>query len=214
MSLGFKKIKPTKPELDALKRKLKFAQRGKHLLELKKQQIFYRLQNTLNKYLEQFKKTRNKIILSYEYLNKCYMQYGKRRIRIISEFNRISYEPIIKINFINELGIDVPIIDLKLYEKEKFPSYSFQDTPIIFDTLTELMKNSLNEIVNLAKIEYELFHLASLYKRIQRRIKALESKIIPQLSDNIRSIEEILEDLEQEEIIQIRKIKELNEKKE
>jgi len=207
ISSGFRRIRPTKPELDKLKKRRAFADKGKHLLDIKRQQIIFRLQNILEDFFKQRKVARDKLISSYSYLNKCYKQFGKRRIQLMSELNRIHYETNIEVKFYNQIGIDIPKINLEITEKEKLPSYSFQDTPIVFDLLIKSMENAITEIVKLAQLDYELFHLASSYQKIQRRINALDSIIIPELDENIKVIEEILEDLEREELIQIHEIK-------
>ncbi|MHA1730076.1 MAG: V-type ATP synthase subunit D [Promethearchaeota archaeon] len=212
MSSGFKRIRPTKPNLDKLKNRKKFAEKGDHLLEMKRIQILDRFKENFNLCLKQRNITREKIKQAYAKLNKAYMHYGKRRIKILAELNRIHYEPSISINFVSNMGIDTPKVKLDLFEKEKLPSYSFQDTPIDFDDTVDFIKELLNDIIKVAELDYVIFHLAFNYQKIQRRIKALEDLLIPHLSSDIKGIEEILEDLEREELIRMRKIKDNLEK--
>lgn len=214
MSSGFRKVKPTKPNLDNLRKKRKFTDRGKHLLELKREQILAQFKSYVKEFNQQRKLSREKIIESYERLNKAYMGYGKRRIKTLAEINRIHYEPRVSTNYVNYMGIDIPKIKVDIFEKEKLPSYSFQDTPVDFDDTVDLIKQSFNEIMKLAELDYVIFHFAFNYQKIQRRINALEDILIPRISQDIHVIEEILEDLEREEFIRMREIKDNLEEKE
>ena len=66
----------------------------------------------------------------------------------------------------------------------------------------------------MAEFDYIVYHFAFNYQKIQRRINALRDVIIPQLENEIDYIDEILEDLEREEFIRLKKIKKKLEKEE
>lgn len=212
--MSFRRTQATKPNLDKQKFRRNFAEKGDHLLEMKRAHILDRFKKYMGSFTEQRKITREKILKSYAKLNKSYMSFGKRRIKILASLNRIHYEPSIQVNYVNEMGIDLPRIKLNIEEKEKLPSYSFQDTPIDFDDTVDFIKETLGDIIKLAELDYIIFHFAFNYQKIKRRITALEELIIPKLEEEIKSIEEILEDLEREELIRMRKIKDILEKKE
>ncbi|MCP4761682.1 MAG: V-type ATP synthase subunit D [archaeon] len=207
MSSGFRRIRPTKPNLDKLIKRRNFADRGAHLLDLKREQIQAQFSKSMDKFLIQRQIAREKIIKGYEMLNKSFMQYGKRRIKLLSELNQIHYEPSVEIGYKNYMGIDIPKISLNILEKEKLPSYSFQDTPLNFDDTIESIKDLLENLIKLAELDSLIFHFAYNYHIIQKRINSLESLVVPKLDDDIHSIKEILEDLEREEFIRMRGIK-------
>ena len=215
MSSGFRKVKPTKSNLDKLKNRRLFVDRGSHMLELKREQVLNRLKKDMKHFFEEKQNVNEIIYDAYEKLNESYMNYGKRRIKLLSQFNRLQYEPEVKIDYVNEMGIDVPVIDLKILEKETLPPYSFQDTPVVFDEMVSIIKKSLDRIIKLAKLDYIIFHGAFSYQITKRRISALEDHIIPQLDQDIHQISEILEDLEREEYIRMKFIKDkIHQKKE
>lgn len=193
--------------MDKLKQKRIFADRGSHLLDLKRQQILMRFQAEMKNFLEQRTITRNKILEAYRLLDTSYMFYGKSRIRFQSEFNRIHYEPDVQITNLNYIGVDTVKIKLDILEKQKFPSYSFQDTPVEFDNLINKIKDSMEEIIKLAELDYLAFHFAFSYRKIKRRINALDNIIIPRLNSEIHDLEEVLEDIERDELIQLKQIK-------
>lgn len=207
MSLGFRKVRPTRPNLQRLEERKKFTDRGKRLLEIKRQQFLEHLKENMKFYFAQRKITREKVEKAYNKLLQSYMHYGKRRIQTLAEINKIHFEPIVDITFKQYLGINTPTIKLDLLEKEQLPSYSFQDTPISFDDTIDQVKDLLKEIMVLAEYDYIVYHFAFNYQKIQRRINALEDIIIPRLEYEIHYISEILDDLEREEFIRLRKIK-------
>lgn len=207
MSGGFRKIKPTKPNLDKLKKRREFASRGKRLLNLKREQILNEFRKYMKQFLEVRTRTRQKILSCYKLLNKSYMKYGKRRIKLLADMSKIHFEPSISINYVNYMGINLPEIDFDLLEKEKLPSYSFQDTPIEFDSMINTLKDAIQDIIKLARLNYIIFHFASSYRTIKRRINALDSILIPKLDEKIHDLDEILQDMEREEFVQMREIK-------
>ena len=213
-SRGFGKVKPTKPELDGLKNKRKLANRGKHLLELKREQLLTRIKQNMKKYIKLRKDARTKMLDAYSRLNHTYMKYGKRRIKLLAEINKIHYKTQVQIKHFNYMGIDIPKIELIIEEKEKYPSYSFQDTPIEFDDHLIFAKDVLNTYIKLAELDSVMFHFAFSYQKIQRRITGLEDIFIPRLEHDIKMIEDILEDLEREESIRMKEIKKNLESKE
>ncbi len=214
MSLGFKKVRPTRPNLQKLEERKEFSDRGKRLLEIKRQQFLEHLKENLKFYYAQRKKVRENVKKAYQKLLQSYMHYGKRRIQTLAQINRIHFEPIVDITFKQYLGINTPTIKLDLLEKEQLPSYSFQDTPISFDDTIDQVKELLKELIVLAEYDYIVYHFAFNYQKIQRRINALDDIIIPRIEGDIDYIQEILDDLEREEFIRLKKIKNKLEKEE
>lgn len=207
MSTGFRRIRPTKPNLDRLVKRRSFADRGAHLLNIKREQILSQFNDYMKLFTEHRSESREKVQSAYQKLNKSFMQYGKRRIKLLAELEQIHYEPYIDVDYVNYMGIDIPKIKLDILEKEKYPSYSFQDTPVDFDDTVDFIKETLESLIKLAELDYIIFHFAFNYHTIQKRINSLESLVVPKLDDSIFSIRETLEDLEREEFIRMKEIK-------
>ncbi len=206
--MSFSNIKPTKPELDNLKKRKEFLIKGKSLLEIKKEQLLAKVWDIYRKYHEKREIIKENLQRSYQYLNNSYQKVGKIKIEMLSQFNRIHFQTYVDLDYMNDMGIVVPKIKPIIHET-KFPAYSFIDTPIDMDRLSMLMKKLFDELIELAEIDAMLFHFAFYYKKISRRITGMETVVIPKLEIIIKAIEEILEDLNQEEFVKIRKIKNL-----
>lgn len=147
----------------------------------------------------------------FKTLQKCYEIFGKEKITILAEINKNTMKSEVEVKFVNNLGIDVPKIKFN-YKDDVLPAYSFSDTPLHLDYLTNHLKDTLNHIIKLAELNHILFDFALNYKKIQRRINALDEFILPRLKQDIIRISEILEDMEQEEFVQLKKIKEILDK--
>jgi V/A-type H+-transporting ATPase subunit D len=201
-------VKATQPELTRLKNRHRFLEKGYNLLELKRQQLFEAMKNTSLQFFQARRALIETINADFNLFKRNFQLLGKEKIQILALLNRIHFEIGVDIKFINKYGVDVPDIKLE-FKEEALPVYSFSDTPLHFDTLLLQFKETLKKIIKLAELDNVLYHFALNYQKIQRRIKALEDMILPRLSRDIHDVEEILEDLEQEEFIQIKNIKEL-----
>ncbi len=211
--MSFLNVKATKPELDRLKKRKIFSKRGEDLLEIKQDQINSSLKSILDKYFILRNKMRDQIMDNFKLLEHTYDTIGQRKVARISRLHEKILNPAIQLNLLREMGIDVPKISLKLSES-KLPCYSLSDTNLSLDILIKNLNDTLKMLIQLAEMDSILYKLAEDKKKIQRRIDALGDIIIPQLNQNIKIIEEILDDEEREEFIRLKKIKEFLERDE
>ncbi|UYP47857.1 V-type ATP synthase subunit D [Candidatus Lokiarchaeum ossiferum] len=205
--MSFQNVKPTKPELDRLKKKRQFSVRGENLLEIKREQLLNSLKTILDKNFSIRSEMRSEILKDMDLLEKTYETIGKRKVDRISRLNEVTLKTSVEINYIHEMGIDVPKLELHFQDKP-LPSYSYGDTTLHLDILLKRLKTTLGRLIEIAEVDSMMYRLAEDNKKIQRRIDALDDIIIPQLDGNIHTIEEILNDEEREEFIRMKKIKE------
>ncbi len=205
--MSFQNVKPTKPELTRLKKKRIFSLRGEKLLEIKREQLLNSLKTILDESFTLRSSMRSELLNDYALLEQTYETIGKRKVDRISRLNEITLETSVDINYVHEMGVDVPKIELKLSDRS-LPSYSYGDTSIHLDILIQRLKKTVETLVTLAEIDSMMYRVADDNKKIQRRIDALDDIIIPQLEGDIHAIEEILNDEEREEFIRMKKIKE------
>ncbi|WP_457557647.1 V-type ATP synthase subunit D [Candidatus Harpocratesius sp.] len=205
--MSFQKVKPTKPELSRLKKKRNFSQRGESLLEIKREQLHNLLQNTSSSFFSVRNQMRETILANMELLKETYQFIGKEKVERISLYNLSKLDPKIEITYIHRGGIDLPEIKLK-ETHEYLPSYSFYDTALHIDILIKNLHESLENLVKLGELDKRMYRISENYKKINRRIDALEDLVIPKLNNDIRVIEDILSDGEREEFIRLKKIKE------
>ncbi|MGV9171088.1 MAG: V-type ATP synthase subunit D [Promethearchaeia archaeon] len=201
-------MKPTKTNLIELEKKLDFAQRGKKFLKFKRQFIMNLIEETWPEYQSRRKSFLNyyrKILLK---LNKVYEKMGKRALNLISKFSSIHYNPKIDINYSKEKGIIIPKIDFKWKEKN-LPPYSFDTTTIHLDILIDMLKKFMLQIIAFAESE-NIMHKAGFdYEKVNRRINGLKNVILPDLELDIKKIKGILEEVERENFVRLKKTKDL-----
>ena len=205
--MSFQNVKPTKPELNRVKKKKKFSVRGANLLEIKREQLLNLLRKYMNQYFELKTKMRNQLLEDIDLFEKTYETIGKAKISRIARLNEEMLNPEIKITYYHDMGVDIPKIELKLPEYQ-LPTYSYSDTNLYIDILISRLREIIFIIIKLGEMDSLLYHVAEENKKVQRRIDALDEIIIPRLESIIRSIEEILGDEEREEFIRMKKIKE------
>ena len=192
-----------------LQKKLNFAVRGKNFLEYKREQIIF----LIRKYWKDYKKTRQDFLKQYREvlvkLNQSYKEMGKRGINLISNVSKIQFKPSINVKYLKEYGNLVPKIDFQLIRKEKLPAYSFENTSHYLDELMNLLKNFFEVVIQLAEKEGLMLNYSFNFKKVNRRINGLKNIIIPNYQSDIKKIKEILEEVERENFVRLKKTKDL-----
>ncbi len=212
MMHGFQRLKPTKSNLIILKKRVKFAEKGRELLEIKREQLIYQIKDIWVKYKILREQFTDMMRDAYSTLNDTYMDMGKKKVRTIQNFSKIHFQPKITTNFFNLMGIIVPKISSDLGELEKLPSYSFSDTSHHLDTLLDKLKDIFEKLISLAELESVLLNYSKNFQKLHRRINSLDKIIIPDIQNNIKKISDILEENERENLIRLKKIKEIIER--
>jgi V/A-type H+-transporting ATPase subunit D len=192
-----------------LQKRLSFAVKGQNFLEFRREQLIFQIKNLWKDYNIQrkelvtlFKETLNLLILTYE-------EMGKNGFNLISKLSRIQYKPMIQIQTVKKMGIVVSQVYYELFQEEKLPAYSFENTSHYLDDLLIKLKNFFYKIIEFSKIEDLLLKVAINFKKINRRINGLKNIITPRLKDNIKQIKEILEEIERENYVRLKKTKDL-----
>jgi V/A-type H+-transporting ATPase subunit D len=207
--ISFKKLQPTKTNLINLTKKLNFVTKGESFLEYKQEQLIQQIKRfwpVYKKSQKQFFKLYSEALLK---LNESYKEMGKNNIILINKISKIQFKPIIEIKFKKKIGILLPSIDYSLNQEQKLPPYSFENTSHHLDELIIILKNFFEIMLRYAENEEILLKLLFNFKKISRRINGLKNVIKPQLDSDIKIIKEILEELERENFVRLKKTKSL-----
>ena len=178
--MSFQKVKPTKPELDLLKKKLNFTVRGKDLLKLKREQLISRLKVVSKNYFILRRQMKSLFMENAKLRDFAYQSIGKRTLNRISHLHTATYNPSVEILYKHELGLDVPELTLRLPEMT-LPSYSFSKTSLYVDILMKKLRGMIEVLVKLAEVDKTMYQLSHDFKKVQRRIDALDDILIPKL---------------------------------
>jgi len=192
-----------------LKKKLIFAIKGENFLEYKREQLVVQIK----KFWSDYKLYKNKFIDLYQKtlykLYQTYKEMGKIQVNLISEISKIQHNPVINIKYKKSYGIIVPEIKYKLIQEGRLPAYSFENTSHNCDDLIIILKELFEIMIHFVEREDLMLKVALNYKKINRRINGLKKKIIPDLQLDIKQIYGILEEIERESFVRLKKTKDL-----
>ena len=146
---------------------------------------------------------------SLKILNLTYEEMGKNEFYLISNLSRIQYTPTIEILYKKKAGIIIPEIKYELIQEEKLPAYTFENTSHYLDDLIITLKKFFKRIIQFSEIEDSILKHAINFAKINRRINGLKNMIIPKLKSDIKQIKEILEEIDRESYIRLKKTKDL-----
>ena len=212
--ISFREIKPTKTNLITLQKKLIFAKKGEKFLEFKREQLIDLIKENWSAYQKKMQELMELYKKSLVYMNEAYKEMGKRDFILISNLSKIQYKPSINIKYAKNIGITVHDIDYDLNRTGKLPAYSFENTSHFLDELMPQLEQFFRCIIDFAELEDFFFLLALNFKKVNRRINGLKNIVIPSLSLDIKEIKGILEELDRENFVRLKKTKDLIKKKE
>lgn len=196
-----------------LQKKLKFAIRGEKFLELKREQLI----NQIKYHWDEYKKIRDSFYQLYREslikLHQSYKEMGKRDLVLISKMSSIQYKPVVNIRQVKKLGMIISEINFNLDMNNKLPAYSFENSSHFLDMLILKGREFFDALIKFAEQEDILISYASNFKRIDRRINGLKNNIIPSFTLDIKIIREMIEEIDRESFVRLKKTKDLIQKK-
>ncbi len=192
-----------------MQKRLSFAVKGENFLEFRREQLIFQINHLWNDYITSRKEFLTVLRKSLRYLNQTYEEMGKNGLNLISKLSRIQYKPRINIQNIKKMGIIVSQVEYEIFEEEKLPAYTFENTSHYIEDLINTLKELLECIRKFSEIEDLILKVSINFKRINRRINGLKNVIIPKLKLDIKQIKEILEEIERENYVRLKKTKDL-----
>jgi V/A-type H+-transporting ATPase subunit D len=198
-----KRVVPTKGNLIRLKEQLRLAEGGYSLLE-KKRNI---LMKELLSIVQDARDLQEKILKVFERAYKSLqlanldlgMEYMDEVSRAVPEYNGLT------IRMRSVMGVEVPEV-----LASDFPSeipYSIYRSNSALDKAYLSFVEVLKLITKAVWVENTAYRIAHEVKKTKKRVNALENIVIPQLKSNIKYIQDVLEELEREELVKVKKAK-------
>lgn len=134
---------------------------------------------------------------------------GKNEVNLISTLSTIQFKPRINVQTKKKMGIVISQVDYELFQEEKLPAYTFENTSHYLDDLIVHLKKLFRTVIDFSELEDLLLKVSLSFKKINRRINGLKNIIIPRLESNIKQIKDILEEIERENYVRLKKTKDL-----
>lgn len=198
------KLSPTKANLIYLKNQLKLAEEGHDLLERKRNVIMRELVGMI-KDAQKLQEEINRVFeKAYESLRYACLDLGMEVIEEIGlsvpEYENLS------VRMRSVMGVEVPeIVEVEL--PEQIP-YGIHRTNSALDRAYVSFREVLSLIIKVALLENAVYRLAYEAKKVRKRVSALENVVIPDIKENLKRIQETLEEWSKEDFVRLKLIKE------
>lgn len=203
------KIKPTRMELLKIKKRLAFATKGHKLLKDKHDALimdFFNQVSNLRKLRVQVSKDLSEV---YSMLGQARAFQGADDVASLSLSLAGGLEYNLKKKSLKGAKI-VEITDVKT--SDKWFSYFRGSLP--FTQAVVKARSLADKFFKMVELQVAIRNLADEIKKVKRRVNSLEYIIIPDLETNCDRISERLEELQRENFIRLKKVKEYMEKQE
>ena len=200
-------INPTRMELLKLKQREKLAVKGYNLLKEKRNALIMEFFNILERVRGARERVEEKLKEAFEDLTEAQIMMGDMAVNkaamAVKEFIKVD------IDSRNIMGVVVPVIEMESTERSMVErGYGLVDTSVKLDEAAKKFEESVSLIVELGEIEKSVRLLAGEIESTKRRVNALEHIIIPRLQNTVSYIEMRLEEMERENFVRLKMIKE------
>jgi V/A-type H+-transporting ATPase subunit D len=198
--------RPTRMELIALRRRRRIAEKGRDLLEEKRDALIMELFNFIGEVAPLRSRVFDALKKAYSTYTDAEMLMGVGKLRELSETIPDRFE--IEVGSRSIIGVQIP--SFQLLEKPPpggLPPYGFLETTSKLDESTLSLVEALKNIVKLAEIEATLRRLSEAVITVRRRVNSLDYIMIPRIVNTIRFIEMHLEERSREDFFRLKRMK-------
>lgn len=196
-------IAPTKSNLIKAKSSLALSQSGFELLDKKRNVLIKEMMALVDKAKGIQDEIYSLISEAYQALQTANITMGIRNVEDMTYSipKDESFEVLLK----SVMGVDIPTVRYK--RSEITPSYGFYNTNLSLDVARQKFNEVRYKIYELAEIENSIFKLAKEIEKTNKRTNALQHIQIPKYREQVKYIQEILEEKEREDFFRLKKVK-------
>lgn len=198
-------IAPTKANLIRAKNFLDFSQKGFELLDKKRNVLIREMMGLIDK-VKDLQNRMDKIFEeAYQALQVANVSMGVHEIEEIalSIPTKEEYEILLK----SVMGVEIPSVKYEKKELEHY--YGFYRTNSAVDIAVTKFREVKYLVYELAEIENSVYKLATEIKKTQKRANALEKIQIPKYKEQVKFMQEVLEEKEREDFFRLKRVKQL-----
>jgi V/A-type H+-transporting ATPase subunit D len=200
-------VSPTRMELLNARRKIKLAQQGHKLLKQKRDVLILEFFKILSKAKDLRKILNEQMAKLYKAIAiaQCYHRLEELEDVALS----LEPAPKIKIDVKNIMGIKISSLSYsELKEKGLLlRGYSFLGSSAKIDEAVQQAQKALNLVIKVAEIENATRRLITEIEKTKRRVNSLEFVMIPRLTEQAKTIQFQLEEMERDSFVMLKTIK-------
>lgn len=196
-------IAPTKSNLIKSKSSLVLSKKGYELLDKKRVVLIKEMMELVDKAKNISSEISYVITEAYKALQEANITLGVKNVEDFS-YSVLTDEKF-DILMKSVMGVDIPTVK---YKKEILqPTYGFYSTNSSLDKARQKFSEVRYKIYELAEIENSVFKLAKEIEKTQKRANALEHIQIPKYKEQVKYIQEVLEEKEREDFFRLKRLK-------
>jgi len=196
-------IAPTKSNLIKAKSSLNLSKSGFELLDQKRNVLIREMMDLAEKAKNIQTEISSIFTEAYEALQVANITLGIKNVEDMTYSipNNESFVVLMK----SIMGVDIPII--KYQRSDILPAYGFYNTNLALDRARQQFNEVHYKIYDLAEIENSIFKLAKEIEKTNKRTNALKHIQIPKYQEQIKQIQETLEEKEREDFFRLKRVK-------
>ena len=196
-------VAPTKSNLIKAKAALDLSSKGFELLDKKRNVLIKEMMSLV----ERAKTIQADLLVviqeAYAQLQNANITSGIKNVESIS--HGIPKDEEFEILLKSVMGVDIPTI--KYEQTPVIPSYGFYNTNPALDAAAQSFRTVRYMLYELAEIDNSTFKLAKEIQKTQKRTNALQHIQIPRYKEQVKYIQEALEEKEREDFFRLKRMK-------
>ena len=196
-------VAPTKSNLIKAKTSLELSKKGYELLDKKRTVLIKEMFVYVDKAKNMHKEIYDVIAQGYADLQKANITLGVKNVEDMSY--GVPNDEHFDILLRSIMGVDIPTV--KYNKSEVQPTTGFYNTNAAFDEARKKFEEVKFKIYELAELENSIFKLAKEIEKTQKRTNALEYIRIPKFKEEVKFIQEVLEEKEREDFFRLKRLK-------
>jgi len=199
-------VVPTRMELLRIKNRIKLAEKGHRLLKEKRDALVMEFMKHVKDAQDVSEKASKQLEVMQESVLIARAMAGSPEVSSAAYASQRGVSA--DVGFKNVMGVNVPQIQLPDLERglsERGWGLLLSSPSI--DKAAEESEKALSEVIKLAEAETALSALALETQRTKRRVNALEYRVLPKLMKNRKYIRMRLEELERENFVRLKAVK-------
>lgn len=196
----------TRTELLTRLNQIALAEQGRDLLKQKRDALVIEFMGTMNRVLEGTRRLNTAAEQARRSLALAYAVDGSITIRSAALAARGRLEVEMTGSYV--MGVPCPVVERRSVRRSVLTrGYSITGVSSRVDEVAEAFEDELDAIISLAGVETKLRRLGNEIQKTRRRVNALENAILPELRQEVNSIEMVLEERAREDLFRLKKVK-------
>ena len=199
-------VHPTRTELLSRKNQISLASQGRDLLSEKRDALLMEFMSVMDQVLESSRRLQKASAAASYALAVAKAVDGSVTLRSTAMATKGEVEVEISGSFI--MGVPVPEVEKKSIKKSALKrGYSLTGVTSRINETADSFEKEIDMVIEIAAVETKLKRLGEEIQKTRRRVNALDYVVVPQLQQQVKYIQNTLDERAREELFRIKKVK-------